>query len=242
VPVGKTMGIAMGQFVATKPGLSKVAVISHTDDWAKSYCGPANEYLASKNIKPVIEVAFERGQADSTAQTLRIKQANPDFVIACLYEAETAIFLKDAKKYGLNAPVMGTAGTDLENTLKRVGDLDTVANYYVPHMYADNLDGPRLAKFADILKKYYPSETVTAFSLISMGGAAAVVEALKRSGRELSRDKFIAELDKTKNFDTGVLAGPITWSPNDRDGVKQVAVAGFVKGKPTVLTAWGKPL
>jgi branched-chain amino acid transport system substrate-binding protein len=242
VPVGKTMGIAMGQFVASKPGLTKVAVISHTDDWAKSYCGPATEFLASKKIKPVVEVALERGQTDSTAQTLRIRQANPDFVIACLYEAETAIFLKDAKKFALNAPVMGTAGTDLENTLKRVGDLDTVANYYVPHMYADNLDGPRLKPFADILKKYYPNESVTAFSLISMGSAAAVVDALKRAGRELTREKLLAELDRTKNFDTKVLAGPITWSPNDRDGVKQVAVAGFVKGKPTVLKAWGKPL
>lgn len=242
VPVGKTMGVAMGQFVASKPGLSRVAIISHTDDWAKSYCAPATEYLASKQIKPALEVAFERGQADSTAQTLRIKQANPDFVIACLYEAETAIFLKDMKKYAVNVPVMGTAGTDLENTLKRVGDLDTVANYYVPHMYADNLDGPRLKKFVDILKKHYPNETVTAFSLISMGGGAAVVEALKRAGRDLTRDKLIAELDRTKGFETGVLAGAITWSPGDRDGVKEVAVAGFVKGKPTVLKSWGKPL
>ena len=242
VPVGKTMGVAMGQFVASKPEHTKVAVIAHTDDWAKSYCGPAVELLASKNIKPAVEVAFERGQTDSTAQTLRIKQANPDFVIACLYETETAIFLKDARKYGLNAPVMGTAGTDLENTLKRVGDLDTVANYYVPHMYADNLDGPRLKRFADILKKYYPNESVTAFSLISMGSAAAVVEALKRSGRDLNRDKFISELDKTKNFDSGVLAGRISWSPADRDGVKEVGVAGFVKGKPTILKAWGEPL
>lgn len=242
VPVGKTMGIAMGQFVASKPGLAKVAMISHTDDWAKSYCGPATEFLASKNIKPALEVTLERGQTDSTSQTLRIKQANPDFIIACLYEAETAIFLKDAKKFGLNAPVMGTAGTDLENTLKRVGDLPTVANYYVPHMYADNLDGPRLKKFADILKKYYPNESVTAFSLISMGGAAAVVEAFKRSGRDLTRDRFITELDRTKNFDTGVLAGHISWSPSDRDGVKDVAVAGFVDGKPTVLKTWGKRL
>jgi branched-chain amino acid transport system substrate-binding protein len=242
VPVGKTMGAAMGQFVASKPGLSRVAIISHTDDWAKSYCAPATEYLASKQIKPALEVAFERGQADSTAQTLRIKQANPDFVIACLYEAETAIFLKDMKKYAVNVPVMGTAGTDLENTLKRVGDVDTVANYYVPHMYADNLDGPRLKKFVDILKKYYPNETVSAFSLISMGGGAAVVEALKRAGRDLTREKLIAELDRTKGFETGVLAGAITWSPGDRDGVKEVAVAGFVKGKPTVLKSWGKPL
>ena len=242
VPVGKTMGIAMGQFVGSKPGLKRVAVISHTDDWAKSYCVPANEYLSSKNIKPVLEVAFERGQTDSTAQTLKIKQANPDFVIACLYEAETAIFLKDAKKYGLNVPVMGTAGTDLENTLKRVGDIDTVANYYVPHMYADNLDGPRLKKYADILKKYYPNESLTAFSLISMGSAMAVVEAMKRAGKDLTREKLIAELDRTKDFDTGVLAGRISWAPTDRDGVKEVAVAGFVKGKPTVLKAWGKPL
>ena len=242
VPVGKTMGIAMGQFIATKPGMARVAVIAHTDDWAKSYCGPATEFLASKNIKPVIEVAFERGQADSTAQTLKIKQANPDFIIACLYEAETAIFLKDAKKFALNAPVMGTAGTDLENTLKRVGDLDTVAGYFVPHMYADNLDGPRLKKFVDIYKKYYPNESVTAFSLASMGGGAAVVEALKRAGRDLTREKFMAELDKIRNFDTGVLAGSISWSATDRDGVKELGVAGFVKGKPTVLKSWGKPL
>lgn len=242
VPVGKTMGLAMGRFVMTKPGVSKVAVIQHTDDWAKSYCGPAMEFLATRGIKPVVEVALERGQTDATAQTLRIKQANPDFVIACLYEAETAIFLKDAKKFGLNAPVMGTAGTDLENTLKRVGDLDTVANYYVPHMYTDNLDGPRLKRFVDILKKYYPNESVTAFSLISMGSGAAVVEALKRSGRDLSREKFIAELDKTKDFDTGVLAGRITWAAADRDGVKEVGIAGFVSGRPTVLKAWGQQL
>ena len=242
VPVGKTMGIAMGQFISSKPGLAKVALIAHTDDWAKSYCGPATEFLAAKNIKPAIEVAFERGQTDATAQTLKIKQVNPDFIIACLYEAETAIFLKDAKKYALNAPVMGTAGTDLENTLKRVGDLDTVANYYVPHMYADNLDGPRLKKFVDIYKKYYPNESVTAFSLASMGGGVAVVEALKRAGRDLTRDKIIAELDKIKNFNNEVMAGPISWSPTDRDGVKEVAVAGFVKGKPTVLKSWGNPL
>ncbi|MGI8894257.1 MAG: ABC transporter substrate-binding protein [Casimicrobiaceae bacterium] len=242
VPVGKTMGTAMARFITTKPGIAKVAVIQHTDDWAKSYCGPATEFLASKNIKPVVEVAFERGQTDATAQTLRIKQANPDFVVACLYETETAIFLKDAKKFGLNAPVMGTAGTDLENTLKRVGDLDTVSNYYVPHMYTDNLDGPRLKRFADILKKYYPNESVTAFSLISMGGAAAVVEALKRSGRDLSREKFLADLDKIKDFDTGLLAGKITWTAADRDGVKEAAVAGFVNGQPTVLKAWGQRL
>lgn len=242
VPVGKTYGIAMGKFVVSKPGVKTVAVIQHSNDWANSYCVPAKEYLASKGIKSAVEVALERGQTDTTAQTLKIKQVNPDFIIACLYEAETAIFLRDMKKYGVNAPVMGTAGTDLENTLKRVGDLETVKNYFVPHNYVDNTEGPRMTKWNDIILKYYPNETITGFSAISIGSGMAVVEALKRAGPNVTREKFLAEMDKIRDFDTGVLSGKITWKPDDRDGVKEAAVAGFVNGKPTVLKAWGQPL
>jgi branched-chain amino acid transport system substrate-binding protein len=242
VPVGGTYGIVMGKFAMSKPGVKTVAVIQHSNDWANSYCTPAKQYLASQGIKPAVEVAFERGQTDSTPQVLQIRQAKPDFIFACLYEAETAIFLNDLKKYGINAPVMGTAGTDLENTLKRIGDLETVKNYFVPHNYVDNTEGPRMKKWNDIILKYYPNETVTGFSAISIGSGVAVVEALKRIGRDLTREKFLAEMDKIRDFETGVLSGPITWTPNDRDGVKAAAVAGFVDGKPTVLKAWGQLL
>ena len=39
----------------------------------------------------------------------------------------------------------------------------------------------------------------------------------------------------------GILACDITWTPTDRHGCKKSAVAGFVDGKPTVLSSWGKP-
>lgn len=242
VPIGKTYGTAMGEFIATKPGLKTVAVIQHSNEWANSYCVPAKQFLASKGIKPVVEVTLERGQTDATPQVLQIREAKPDFIIACLYEAETAIFLKDLYKYGVHTPVMGAAGTDLENTLKRVGDLKIVANYFVPHPFVDNIDGPRMQKWNDIIHKYYPKEAITSFSAISIGSGVAVVEALKRAGRNLTREKFIAELDKIKDFDTGVLSAKITWSPTDRAGVNSTAIAGFVNGKPTVLKSWGKPL
>jgi branched-chain amino acid transport system substrate-binding protein len=242
VPVGKTYGLAMGKFVMSKPGVKTVAIIQHSNEWANSYCVPAKEYLASQGIKPAVEVAFERGQTDSTPQVLQIRQAKPDFVIACLYEAESAIFLKDLNKYGMDVPVMGAAGTDLESTLKRVGDLKIVENYFVPNSYIDNTDGPRMKKWNDIILKYYPNESITGFSAISIGSGVAVVEALKRVGRNLTRERFLAEMDKIRDFDTGVLSGKITWTATDRDGVKDSAIAGFVKGKPTVLKAWGQPL
>jgi branched-chain amino acid transport system substrate-binding protein len=240
VPAGPAYGSTMGNFVMSKPGTKRVAMITHTNDWAKAYCAPAIEVIKAKGGVIIEEQALERGQTDATAQVLKLKKANPDFILGCLYEAETVIFLRDAKKYGMRIPVMGTAGTDLENTLERLGDKDAVKDYYVLHAFVDKVDGPKMKKWNDIILKYNPKETITGFSAVSMASGVAAVKALKAAGRDLTRSKFIAELDKIRGLSTGILACDITWSSTDRHGCKKSAVAGFVSGDPTVLSAWGK--
>ena len=241
VPAGPAYGSTMGKFVMSKPNVKRVAMVTHTNDWAKAYCDPAIEVIKASGGKIIETLALERGQTDATAQVLKLKKAKPDFVLGCLYEAETVIFLRDAKKYGGRIPVMGTAGTDLENTLERLGDPDAVKDYYVLHAFVDKVDGPKMKKWNDIILKYYPNETITGFSAVSMASGVAAVNALKAAGRDLTRSKFIAELDNIKGLKTGILACDITWSSTDRHGCKKSAVAGFVDGKPTVLSAWKKP-
>ena len=80
------------------------------------------------------------------------------------------------------------------------------------------------------------------FSFVGLGSAIVTVEALKRAGRDLTREKFIAEMEKLRNFKTGVLAGPVTFTPQDHQGAKSSAVAAFVDGKPTLFRSWGKQL
>ena len=241
VPAGPAYGSTMGRFVMSKPNTKRISVVTHTNDWAKAYCDPAIEVIKASGGKIIETLALERGQTDATAQVLKLKKAKPDFVLGCLYEAETVIFLRDAKKYGVRIPVMGTAGTDLENTLERLGDPDAVKDYYVLHAFVDKVDGPKMKKWNDIILKYYPNETITGFSAVSMASGVAAVNALKAAGRDLTRSKFIAELDNIKGLKTGILACDITWSSTDRHGCKKSAVAGFVDGKPTVLSAWKKP-
>ena len=241
VPAGPAYGSTMGKFVMSKPNVKRVAMVTHTNDWAKAYCDPAIEVIKASGGKIIETLALERGQTDATAQVLKLKKAKPDFVLGCLYEAETVIFLRDAKKYGVRIPVMGTAGTDLENTLERLGAPDAVKDYYVLHAFVDKVDGPKMKKWNDIILKYYPNETITGFSAVSMASGVAAVNALKAAGRDLTRSKFIAELDNIKGLKTGILACDITWSSTDRHGCKKSAVAGFVGGKPTILSAWKKP-
>lgn len=240
VPAGPAYGSTMGRFVMSKPGTKRVAVVTHTNDWAKSYCDPAIEVIEEQGGEIIESLALERGQTDSTAQVLKLKQAKPDFILGCLYEAETVIFLRDAKKYGMETPVMGTAGTDLENTLERLGDVSAVRNYFVLHAFVDKVDGPKMKKWNDIILKYYPDETITGFSAVSMASGVAAVKALEAVGPDLTRSKFIAELEKIQGLETGILACDITWTPTDRHGCKKSAVAGMVDDKPAVMSAWGK--
>ncbi len=240
VPAGPAYGSTMGKFVMSKPEVKRIAMVTHTNDWAKAYCDPAIKVIKELGGEIIEELALERGQIDATAQVLKLKQAKPDFILACLYEAETVIFLRDAKKFGVRIPIMGTAGTDLENTLERLGDLDAVKDYYVLHAFVDKVDGPKMKKWNDIILKYNPNEKITGFSAISMASGVAAVKALKAAGRDLTRSKFIAELEKIRGLATGILACDITWTPTDRHGCKSSAIAGFVDGKPTILSAWGK--
>jgi len=240
VPAGPAYGSTMGSFVMSRPHTKRIAMVTHTNDWAKAYCDPAIAVIKAAGGEIIEELALERGQTDATAQVLKLKQAKPDFILGCLYEAETVIFLRDAKKYGVRIPVMGTAGTDLENTLERLGDPDAVKDYYVLHAFVDKVDGPKMKKWNDIILKYYPNETITGFSAVSMASGVAAVSALKAVGRDLTRSKFITALDNVKGLKTGILACDITWSSTDRHGCKKSAVAGFVDGKPTILSAWGK--
>jgi branched-chain amino acid transport system substrate-binding protein len=240
VPTSRTLGEAIGRFVTSKPDAQSFAIVAHTNEWAMGYKEPLLEYFQERGVEPGLDLVMERGSTDATPHVLQIRQAQPDFVIAILYEAETAIFLRDADRYGLDIPIMGTLGTDLENTLARVGDMEVMRNYFVQHPYVGPLDSPEMEKFGEIILKYYPDETLTSFSFASIGGAVAVVEALERAGPDLTRDSFIEAMDSLEDFDTGILSGRITFSPDDRDGVKDVAAAAYVDGQPVVFRAFGE--
>ena len=81
VPAGPAYGSTMGGFVMSRPSTKRIAMVAHTNDWAKAYCDPAIEIIKAAGGKIIEELALERGQTDATAQVLKLKKANPDLRI-----------------------------------------------------------------------------------------------------------------------------------------------------------------
>lgn len=231
-----TMARTMVDFAVTKPGAKRIAVISHSDEWGKSGHDPALDELKTRfDLTPVADVTFERGSINATPQVLQIRNANPDFVLAFLYPAEFAIFLRDSFKYGMTVPTMGNQAISIEDTAQQVGNPAIMKNVYVFYPLAAQIGDAKLARWVDIFTKYNPGVRLETSSLLGMGGAEAVIEALRQAGPDLTRDKFIAALDNLHKFDTGVLAAPLEFSPQHHTGMNGGATITYVGDKLVLI-------
>ena len=84
-----------------------VAVLWVNNDFGKGGRDTFIKEMAARDIKVVADVSTESGQADFSADVVKIKGANADAIFVYLNEEESARFLREAKKQGITAPLIG---------------------------------------------------------------------------------------------------------------------------------------
>lgn len=233
-----TVTKTMLDFALSKPGAKRIAVISHSDEWGKSHMKPLLDYMKSKDMEPVESVWLERGSTSATSQLLKIRTAKPDVVLAILYPPELTLYLRDANKYNINAPTVTTQGVSIEDMVHRVGNASATNDLFVFYPLSSTLEAPSFQRWKDIYAKYYPKEPMETLSFMGMTGALAIVEALKQSGPELTREKFIAELNKLQDFDPGVQSGPLTFTPDVHAGISSGKMIYWPKDHAEIVASF----
>jgi len=194
----------MLNFAKTIPGAKKMAVVRHANEWADAKFKKVEEGYKAAGLDMVVDVQLEAKATDATSAVLKIKAANPDVVFFLLYPGESAVFLRDAEKYGLKGPFVGTTSVmDLKDLAERAGSPTAVKDVYVTAFLKGPIGTPDLAKYTDVYRKQFPNDKVQSLSFYGMSGALTVIDALRRAGKDLTRDKFLAALESTKNGDAG---------------------------------------
>jgi branched-chain amino acid transport system substrate-binding protein len=130
-----------------------VAVLWVNNDFGKGGRDNFTKEMAARKIKVVTDVSTESGQADFSADVVKIKGANADAIFVYLNEEESARFLREAKKQGITAPLIG------ETTLlgQKVIDLAQGAAEGVRGHVGLTVDAPipAVQQFADRFKKRF---------------------------------------------------------------------------------------
>lgn len=247
---GIESGNNMARFAMSKPEVDQIAIVAHTNDWARGYCDPATEYVEENGGEVVLDIAMERGSTDASAQVLQIKSQGAEAVLGCVYQPELVILLREMHKFGVDVPVVGALGADFNQVVQQVNNMDAVQQkFFQPYQFQARIGTGPLEKFHDIFVEYLTEDELpedgvpTNFYYFGVPVAIATVEAFRRAGPEPTREKWIEAMESLRDFETGVLADTVTITPDDHVGVERMYAVGLDEnGEETVYKSWGEPL
>ena len=84
-----------------------LAIIYVNNDFGKGGRNAIMKELETRGIKVLADLSTESGQADFAADVIKLKGANADAIFVYLNEEESARFLIEARKQGLDKPLIG---------------------------------------------------------------------------------------------------------------------------------------
>ena len=84
-----------------------IAILWVNNDFGKGGRDTFMKAMAERNIKVVGDISTESGQTDFSADVVKLKGVDADAIFVYTNEEESARFLREAKKQGINKPLIG---------------------------------------------------------------------------------------------------------------------------------------
>jgi ABC-type branched-subunit amino acid transport system substrate-binding protein len=197
----------------------KIAFIYQNDDYGKEGLETAKAELEKHGKQLVAAVSVEIADVDLNSHVLKLKQADPDVVILWLVSKHAAITMNTSAK--LNFKPLWLASSPLSDASMMYSITKGLWEgvIFSSIMELPDSDHPRIKKYREVYEKYglkaYPNEEWGTFFLTGIQFAEPFVEALKRIGPDLDREKLIEALETLENWDDGIAASA-TISPSPR--------------------------
>ncbi|MCF8031727.1 MAG: ABC transporter substrate-binding protein [Desulfarculaceae bacterium] len=221
--------IRLAMIYAKEQGAKKVVFIYPDHPYGKNPI-PAGKDYAKKlglNIGPD-EIVSLRAM-DATSQLLHMKKFNPDFAWIGGTTPSTAVIIKDAAKHGINTKFMINCWGFDENLPRLAGKAAEGRAFGMLPVAPFGADVPGMKAVVDSAggKKY------TLHYVKSWVSVMVMVEGLKRAKKagKLNGPGLKAALETLKDFNTGGLCAPITYTGSDHRPNTTMAIGGVKDGK-----------
>ncbi|MFN2266667.1 MAG: ABC transporter substrate-binding protein [Desulfonatronovibrio sp.] len=224
-------------------GIEDIAVFYQYD--AYGFDGLKGTELALKNygLAPVARGSYTRGTMNIEEGLENIIHSSAEAVVMVGTYDVCAKFIQTSRRQGFNPVfhnVSFVGSEELARILGPEGDGVIVTQVVPP---PDSLESQALLsgvwEFTELYRRYYPDEQPNLVALEGFINAKVLVEGLKRSGRNLNRERFIDAIESIQNYSLGI-ANTLSFSPDNHQGLSRVYFTIIQDGELTLLTDWQK--
>ena len=218
-------------------GFTKVAVIYQNDDFGQSGLIGAQLALEQHGLNVVESASVEVGDTDLNSHAVRLRESGAEAVIMWLTPRHATIIVGAVGRLGYETQWLASSVlADVVNLYDLTeGAWAGVIFAAIGELY--NSDSELMEKYREATARIAPDERVSEFFLSGFRYAEPLVEGLRRAGRDLTTESFIAALETFDGFQ-GVGA-PLTFTPTSRQGTRATFLVRTLDDRtPERFTDW----
>lgn len=217
---------------------TKVATIYQNDDFGQDASAGLEDRMKKLKV-PLTKLPFDRGTTNFSGIVAQARQSGAEDVVFLGIPRDAALIMKEANKMGWKPQFSGHNALGDPQTFMLAGAALVEGSIAVAVMEPLDSKKPQVAEFLAHQKKFLPKTTPTTYSMHGYNVGRVFVEALKRVQGDPTADKLVAELERIKGLDTGLM-GPISFSPDQHAGSQSVSFMRANDAKWTINTEWLK--
>ena len=184
-------------------GLKNIAVFYQNDGFGKSGLEGVSAALKKHGMAPSATGTVERNSTDVSAAVQAIAKVRPQAVVMVSLYKPTAEFVRRMKSAGAHPQyaTLSPVGADL-----LVGELGNDArgigiSQVMPYPWNDTV--PLVKEYKRMLAQQNKAPVMSYYGIEGFITAKTMVEAIRRAGRDLTREKLVAALEGMQNYDAG---------------------------------------
>ncbi|MGE5652166.1 MAG: ABC transporter substrate-binding protein [Bacillota bacterium] len=184
-------------------GLKNIAVFYQNDGFGKSGLDGVTATLKKHGLAPTALGTVERNSTDVGAAVQAISKVQPQAVIMVSLYKPTAAFVRQMKNAGLHPQyaTLSPVGADLlvaelGNDARGIG-----ISQVVPYPWNDTV--PLVKEYKRMLAQQGKTPVLSYYGVEGFITAKTMVEAIRRAGRDLTREKLVAALEGMQGYDVG---------------------------------------
>ena len=173
-------------------GLKNIAVFYQNDGFGKSGLEGVTTALKKHNLAPSVAATVERNSVEVASAVDAIAKANPQAVIMVTLYKPTAAFIKAMKAAGQGALLRTLSPVGTEQLVKELGAdaRGIVISQVMPYPWNDIVPMVR-----DYQKLIGNKANSSYYGIEAYAMARITVDALRKAGKDPTREKFIAALE-----------------------------------------------
>jgi ABC-type branched-subunit amino acid transport system substrate-binding protein len=205
-------------YMAKKPESKPLAIamVHSGGDLAASIVEAVKDQSQKEKLTAPQVVEYTSGSFAPAEMVARLKQANVTAIFFMGSAPELLLLMKEAANANWFPQIFMQSGTASPTLFDAPAEFSGRVFCTFPTAPADQTD-EGIKEFQLLGEKYKLPPKHLAAQVSAYSAAKILIEALKRAGKDLSRERLIQALEGFYNYQTG-LTPPITYGPNRRIG------------------------